>query len=334
MLRHVIAPTAAYTKASHGLVRNRRMSSDAKILLLHLQGLPESAVAAKPLGEHAADLGLKPREYQRAKKCLQQFGHLHEWRYQVERGRWVTEQLISNLTLTGEQASAARSGRSPSVPDPAVGEPVPPVIGGPPKDEDGEKNNPHPPTAAPEFEPEPEPEGEPEGGPDPEAGSDPEVVRAERLLLSLRHEHRDLLLGVREARGLAGAAAEWLRRGVSPGDLRHALTAHLPRTGVRSAVGFLRHRLIEKLPAAHPVDAPFGEAPPPPPAPVTECAGPGDPHVFQPVGDETRCGPCRREEARRAHERAHPEARTDPLPGRRWRDFIDPALVARPDPAG
>lgn len=56
---------------------------------------------------------------------------------------------------------------------------------------------------------------------------------------------------------LAEAAAEWLRRGVSEGELRTALTAGLRSAYIRSAVGFLRHRLAAELPAeADPVTAP------------------------------------------------------------------------------
>jgi hypothetical protein len=117
-------------------------------------------------------------------------------------------------------------------------------------------------------EPEPEPEAEPRSVPAPIPVPAPELAEAEGVLLSLRHAHRDLLLGVREARSLADAAAEWLRRGVSAPDLRRALTTGLPTDGIRSAVGFLRHRLIQKLPAARrirwlPRHRPSGQRPRP-----------------------------------------------------------------------
>ncbi|GGY25042.1 hypothetical protein GCM10010363_01490 [Streptomyces omiyaensis] len=377
MLRHAIAPLSAYTKVSHSVVRNPRLTSDAKVLLCYLQGLPESSATSKALGEHAADLGMKPRAYQRAKESLAACGYLHEWRWQGGRGRWITEQLVANVTLTRDEATALRDGdRSPTVPDPTVGGPAPSEPGGSPQDEDGEKNNPLPPTGRP---PSPdagdreEPEerggrGSPEraraeaqeraraevrerpevpppapaaGDPGPGSESDsapgsdpdpgPELVRAERLLLTLHHAHRDLRLGVREARALAAVAAEWLRRGVSAGDLRHALTAHLPRTGVRSAAGFLRHRLTEKLPPETPPEAPFGEAPRPAPGPLVECEGAGEPHVFRPVAGETRCGPCRREAARgEAFGAPRPEVR----PARAdWRGRVAEAFAERPGAA-
>ncbi|WP_189948567.1 hypothetical protein [Streptomyces roseolus] len=355
---------SAYTKVSHGVVRNPRLTSDAKILLIYLQGLPASAATVKPLGEHAVDLGMKPRAYQRAKAALAACGHLHEWRWQDDRGRWITEQLVANVTLTRDEATAVRHGdRSPTVPDPTVGGPAAPEPGGSPQDEDGEKNNPHPPTPRsatavtgpeepPQGRPAPPPRGmpappphdrpeapphdHPEAPPHDRPGAppedhpepdDPALVHAERLLLTLHHVHRDLRLGVREARALAATAAEWLRRGVSASDLRHVLTGHLPRGGVHSAAGFLRHRLTEKLPP-EPTEAPFGEAPRPAPGPLVECQGPGEAHVFRPVADETHCGPCRREAARRAGPYAR-HAEDKPAPTG-WRGRVAEAFAERP----
>ncbi|MGY3338005.1 hypothetical protein ACVW0K_004104 [Streptomyces filamentosus] len=359
MLRHAIAPVSAYTKAAHSVVRHRRLTSDAKILVLHVQGLPESAATAKPLGEHAVDLGMKPRAYQKAKESLTACGYLHEWRWQGDRGRWITEQLLANIPLGREEAAGVRDGdRSPTVREPMVGGPTPPKPGDSPQEEDGEKRNtPHPPTEEPSRTPsrqtedgdgdgsEEEGEGEGEGevqepeSPAPEptalespaiestAPADPRLAQAEHLLLSLRREHRDLLLGVREARGLAAMAAEWLRRGITPDDLRHALTSHLPRTGVHSAVGFLRHRLTEKLPQER-TEPPLGEAPRPVPGALVDCAGPGEPHAFRPLGDETHCAPCRRETARKAAPGAQPPPRAERPT---WRTRVADAFAARPD---
>ncbi|MEV4427537.1 hypothetical protein AB0K23_19540 [Streptomyces sp. NPDC049602] len=311
---------------------------------MYVQSLPDAA-SFKPLGEHAADLGLRPRAYHRAKECLIQNGYLHEWKWQSERGYWTTEQLVSNVTLTRDEANSLRAGIPPESPSPrerAAGSPGGRNSGtsfGKAKDSKS-KTSPHPPTKAQPQEPEPEePEGSESEAPDaepelpevtpeadtaPEADAAPEVAVAERLLLSLRHQNRDLLLGVREARGLAEAAAEWLRRGVSAADLRHALTAHLPRNGVRSAVGFLRHRLTEKLPAPLPPQVPEER-----PAEVVRqglvtCEGFGDEHVFRPVGDETHCGACRMEAARRAHGVGPRKAASRPS----WRTLVDQVTAA------
>ncbi|MFD0626358.1 hypothetical protein ACFQ2K_30260 [Streptomyces sanglieri] len=83
MLRHVIAPSVRYTKASNDVVRHPRLDSDAKLLVLYVQGLPDDA-ARKPLGELAGKVGIKGRVYQKAKKQLVAHGYVHEWRSQGE----------------------------------------------------------------------------------------------------------------------------------------------------------------------------------------------------------------------------------------------------------
>lgn len=356
MLRHVIAPSRDFTKASNGILYSRRMNSDAKVLILIVQSLPEED-RYEALGKYAEELELTPREYRNARKDLIANGYLHEWKWQNDRGRWVTDQLASNVTLTREEAIALRDGgppESPSDREPKVGpsrsrkartfKPV---------DKDWGKDSPHPPSEAqaqreqaqepPQGQEQPQEPEDPPSGTDPDdsdpdgPGGDPELIAAERLLLSLRHSHRDLLLGVREARGLAEQAAEWLRRGVSAADLCRALTAYLPSNGVRSAVGFLRHRLTVKMPAPVAPDIPGAlgvqgtpnvpEAPPEPPtrpAPLIACEGPGNPHVFRPAADETHCGPCRQEAAWEEHERRYPRPQSHPDSSPvAWRDHFD-----------
>lgn len=85
MLRHAIAPVRRFTQVSHDVVRHPRLTSDAKILLIYVQGLPESA-CAKALGEHAVDLGMKTRAYQKAKQVLIACGFFHGWKWQRARG--------------------------------------------------------------------------------------------------------------------------------------------------------------------------------------------------------------------------------------------------------
>lgn len=185
-------------------------------------------------------------------------------------GRWRTVQVFSNFPLTDDQAARLRagvpadgyevvgvvsSGSAPSTRFPTAGAPGGRVVGGQlPADEEPGKNESHPPTEAREGE-EAAVEGvggaeDPSGAAWQESSAGPEVAVAERVLLSLRHEQRQLHLGVPEARSIAGLAAEWLRRGVTTADLRRALCNGLPPQGVRTAVGFLAHRLKEKLPAA------------------------------------------------------------------------------------
>ncbi|MFJ8882391.1 hypothetical protein ACIRJR_03140 [Streptomyces sp. NPDC102402] len=316
MLWHAIAPSRGYTKAANELVRTPRLSSDAKILLLYVQGLPADRRSVA-LSEHARALGITGRAYQKAKKLLVTAGYLYEWRQQGGRGFWTTEQLLANVVLTPDEAKGARAGTplppvvSPGERNLAVGHPRARVVGGQePVEEEREKTTSHPPT-------------EPAADDAVRDAPDPEEAQAERLLLSLRRAHRSLHLGVAEARKLVGFAVEWLRRGVSAGDLRRVLVSDLPPDGVRSAVGFLRHRLVQKLPE-YPAPAPLPERAPAA-VPLVRCAAPGDEHVFRPgpgEEDETRCGPCRRaaaraawDEARAAQLAAEAAGLPDPGPG-------------------
>ncbi|MER7037116.1 hypothetical protein [Streptomyces microflavus] len=313
MLSHVIPPPRGYTKVPNGLVRQARLGSDAKILVIYVQGLPESD-RGKALGEHARALHITGRQYQKAKSELVASGYVHEKRETVAGGRWRTVQVFSNFPLTDDQAARLRagvpadgyevvslgsSGSAPSTHFPTVGAPGGRVAGGQlPADEEPGKNESHPPTEAREGEEAAvEGVGEPSEGGCQESSVGPEVALAERVLLSLRHEQRQLHLGVPEARSIAGLAAEWLRRGVTAADLRRALCNGLPPQGVRTAVGFLAHRLKEKLPSApESVDPP---QPPPGPPALIACAGPGEEHLFRPpVPWATTCGPCHREEQR------------------------------------
>ncbi|MBV7670237.1 hypothetical protein STHAL_12255 [Streptomyces halstedii] len=331
MLRHAIAPSRRYTKASHDVVRHPRLTGDAKILLLYVQGLTAES-ADRPLSEHARKLGITGRAYQKAKELLVVNGFLHEQRQQGVRGLWATAQLLSNVSLTPAEAATVCQGRASeaseaavcpgardsAVGEPAIGEPVDRSVGRQlPVDEEREKHSPHPPSEVkPTPDPDPEVKPEPEPGPGPEATLPPEVAEGERVLLSLRHACRELYLGAKEARTLAALAAEWLRRGITAAQLRRVLTSELPEGGVRSAVGFLRYRLVHKLP-----EEPRPEVPVPKPvvAAMIPCAGPGEEHLFRPVRGEELCGPCGRTETRRfwLRQRELAEGQPAPLP---WRE--------------
>ncbi|MEV3894024.1 hypothetical protein [Streptomyces anulatus] len=318
MLWHAIAPSRRYTKASHDVVRHPRLSSDAKVLILYVQGLPDGGTDLA-LSEHARKLDIKGRAYQRAKEQLLLCGFVHERRVMGERGRWVTQQVFSNVPLADAEVSplwcdaGLGAAASPSARFPTVGQPGPRTVGHQlPVDEEREKNYSRPPTEAPcevaDLE-----------------RLTAEEAQAERVLLSLRHVSRGLHLGVAEARVLVAQAVEWLRRGVSAGELLRVLSSDLPEGGVRSAVGFLRHRLAEKMPEAtvpaarevQPMPMPMpmplpekGQEPEqdpepsvsdaaPPPAvpryvpPLVTCPGPGPEHVFRAMAGETECPDCR-----------------------------------------
>ncbi|MEE1767435.1 hypothetical protein PUR34_04385 [Streptomyces sp. JV185] len=312
MLRHAIAPSARYTKASNDVIRHSRLNSDAKILLLYVQSLPAGATS-KPLGELAQKLGIKGRAYQKAKRLLVENGYVHEWRSQTGGGRWVTEQLVANTALSSEQAAHVRG--TPPAPAPAamppsrhlptVGVPTARTAGGyEPVEDHGDKTTPHPPS---------EPSGACEPDRPPSTADPALLARAERVLLSLRHSRRELHLGVREAARLAVEAVKWLERGQSESDLRQALLAERPREGVRSAVGFLRYRLAQKLPEPRTTPETYD---PTRPRELTECQGPGDAHTFRPLLDETECNPCRLIAANAMYS-APPTPEPDHLP---WRE--------------
>ncbi|MGQ4727212.1 hypothetical protein ACUN3E_06080 [Streptomyces sp. Ju416(a)] len=348
MLSHVIPPPRGYTKASNSLVRHARIGSDAKILVLYIQGLPEED-RDKPLSEHARALRMTGRAYQKAKADLVTYGYVHEKREHLPNGWWRTVQVFSNKPLTDDQAARLRAGvpadgyenaSGSAVPDawsaptahfPTVGQPTPRWVGGLlPADEKQGEDSSHPPTEAAEATEQSvaavsAAEGE-EAGEEPQAPSQEELDLAECVLLSLKHQARQLTLGVREARKLAGLAAEWLRRGVSAGDLRLALSSALPAEGVRTAFGFLAHRLVEKLPP-RPEEVAESASPPPSsplPLPLIACDGPGEEHLFRPHESwVTTCGPCHREQQRAYWADLMARAEADPAPPPpSWRERV------------
>ncbi|WP_435897612.1 hypothetical protein [Streptomyces cyaneofuscatus] len=304
MLWHAIAPVRRYTKVSHDVMRHPRLNSDAKVLISYVQGLPEGQVD-RALSEHAREVGIKGRRYQAAKEQLVVNGFVHERKAPGARGLWATHQLFSNVPLSDADALAVwreagvGGGADPSAQVPTVGQPRARRVGHQlPVDEELGENSFRPPTQA----------------ADSEAALDelsPEEAQVERVLLSLRECRRDLRLGVAEARSLVALAVEWLRRGVSGAELREVLSSGLPTGRVRSAVGFLRHRLVQKMPEAPaPAPAPepapepasvpdpappaLSDAPPTPPrvAPLVTCEGPGNEHVFRAYGGATLCPDC------------------------------------------
>lgn len=132
---------------------------------------------------------------------------------------------------------------------------------------------------------------------------------------------------MREARALAVEAVKWLERGLSESDLRQALLAERPEGGVRSAFGFLRYRLIQKLPA-DPSPPPLPQLPSP--AALVVCSSPGEEHVFRPLGEETECAPCRQATACATFYGA-PAPEPDRIP---WRERFAKIGVTQSSPGG
>ncbi|WP_326736685.1 hypothetical protein [Streptomyces sp. NBC_01022] len=105
--------------------------------------------------------------------------------------------------------------------------------------------------------------------------------------------HTDKRLGLSEddCRKLEELAAEWFARGVDADYLVHTVTAGLPVT-VDSPLGFVRKRLITKLPPqqpAAPAPAPPSTSTPRLMVECTDCGAPGKADAFR----DGLCGPCR-----------------------------------------
>ncbi|PGH49908.1 hypothetical protein CRI70_14930, partial [Streptomyces sp. Ru87] len=123
MLRHAIAPTRFYSQISNEIIRHPRLTSDAVRLLTWQLSLP--AGAREPLSRTAERAGIGKVAFLRAKSQLKAEGYVHEWRRQRERGLWATEQLVSNVPLTPDEAAAVRDTSPPGAP--AVRDAAPPV---------------------------------------------------------------------------------------------------------------------------------------------------------------------------------------------------------------
>ncbi|MFJ9429521.1 hypothetical protein ACIRQY_07630 [Streptomyces sp. NPDC101490] len=325
--RHFIAPSRAFTRFSHDLIRHPRLSSDAVRLLTWQLSLPEGA--RENLSRTAERAGIGATAFTRAKRQLMTEGFVHERRVQGTGGCWSTQQLVSATPLTTAQA-AKLLGRTPapqtpvrqaSAPqtsaqvapgagNPAVGGPEPRHTDGPPEEDRREETSHLPPAGGdgPGGEPrlgstagdmdraEPRPgstagyvDG---GGPDRPSPDARALVGALPLLSpALRH----VPPGMRDE--LAGLAARWLDAGHTPADVHAHLLRGLPRDGtpVHRPGGLVRYLLREVPPRELP-------APPPPPGPrlsarlagTRECEGPGhtQPTLFRPAGDEALCPRC------------------------------------------
>ncbi|WKK26274.1 hypothetical protein QZH56_12165 [Streptomyces olivoreticuli] len=248
MLRHAIAPARAFTQVANDIIRHPELSSDAVRLLIWQLSLPPAADL--PLWKVAERAGIKTTGFIRAKRELAAAGYYHEWREQGRGGRWATEQLVSGVPLTAEEAAAVREAR-PGAEIPAVGEPGRRSVGRYPKENTGENTNQPPQPAASEPVPDPAPDPEPElaapGGP---VTIPPPLVQqgAYALTTVSRTERRLRLTGMDIAR-LAPLAGEWFQRGACLAEVREALTGGLP-DHVHSAAGIIRNRLLRKMPDA------------------------------------------------------------------------------------
>jgi hypothetical protein len=191
MMRHANAPTQFFSQISNDILRHPRLSANAVRLLTWQLSLPPGA--RECLSRTAQRAGIGKAAFQSAKRQLQAEGYTHEWHLQDARGLWITEQLVSNVPLTPEEALAVRNaerclvtsgpgpvnGASPQVGptagNPAVGAPTGRSAGRCP-DKDQEVNTSHHP-APPAHVPEPEPELEPDPAPEPDPATEPAPER-------------------------------------------------------------------------------------------------------------------------------------------------------------
>lgn len=262
MFRHAIAPPRSFTQVANEIIRHPKLSSDAVRLLIWQLSLPPGVDL--PLWQVAQRAGIKTTRFIRAKRELADAGYYHEWREQGPGGRWATEQLVSGVPLTAEEAAAVRSGQ-PGARIPAVGEPERRVVGRYPREKTGEKNNQPPHPAPPEREPDPEPKPEPDQAPEPQPVPPPKpqaepvdrpatvpppyVTQGGHALTSVSRTERRLRLSGMDIARLAPLAGEWFQRGACLAEVREALTGGLP-AHVHSAVGLIRNRLLRKMPDA------------------------------------------------------------------------------------
>ncbi|MBV7245134.1 MarR family transcriptional regulator [Streptomyces sp. MW-W600-10] len=266
--------------------------------------LPEGAVmSVKQLAKQLPLYG--QQAISTALNALSVAGHLRRVRCSVtnarDETRWVFRSLWSrtardnewwNAYLATENSSSAAS----SGPDIPASDAALPPLGGlaeelPPAPEDpGTEQAPELPAVPHQRTPdqEPAPDAEP-APPAPEAASStsPAYLALARLG---RDDHR-LTLSAADCAALEAQATEWLARGVTVDYLTSALTAGLPAQ-VDSPVGFVRRRLVDKIPPRLPTGNARSSSPGPARRILMECTDCGRPGRPEALFDGL-CRPCR-----------------------------------------
>ncbi|MFD4033675.1 MarR family transcriptional regulator [Streptomyces sp. NPDC058637] len=323
---HAPASSRPYRKAPRGYGKRsapgQRPSGAADFAFLpvreryiagYVDRLPEGA--AMDIKSLAKDLPLYGQmAIGSALRALGVAGHLRHVRCRVEhlgQSRWVTLTYWSRAAHDNEWWATHLSGEEGS--KAAVGV----EAGPPPTDADIDTAT----TAAveapsPTQEPAPAPVLEPAPGPAPAPAARPAPASPAYLVLArLGQREPRLGLSAADCRVLEDLAERWFARGVTAEHLIHALTSGLPET-VGSPVGFLRRRLLDKLPPDLPA------APEPSVVPsrrlLVECTDCGAPGAHEAILDGLcrRCRPSPRNEA--------PEATGGPEP------FEAPAVSSAP----
>ncbi|MEV0118124.1 hypothetical protein AB0H77_33605 [Streptomyces sp. NPDC050844] len=277
MQRHAIAPARFFSQVPNEIIRHPRLSSDAVRLLTWQLSLPVDA--DESLSKTAQRAGIGKVAFLRAKGQLKAEGYVHEWREQVERGRWRTQQLVSNVPLGSDEAARVKGASPQVVPTgavPAAGVPMGRGVGRLPDQTPVGDTLP----------------------PSPEPVPDPALAAEARRIVDALHRLDPRL---RVPRGilpeLAALAAQWLAVGHTADSVREEITRQLPGRGtaVHHPGGLVRYVLRE----APPLDV----LPPPAPrvARMVECAGVHtQPRLFRPAAGEGLCGDCRQVRAESA----------------------------------
>ncbi|MFC8584539.1 hypothetical protein ACFUGD_08300 [Streptomyces sp. NPDC057217] len=298
--RNFNAPSRGFTPFSHELIRHPRLSSHSVRLLTWQLSLPENA--RETLSRTAERAGIGGDAFTKAKRQLIAEGFVHERRVQVVGGRWVTQQLLSNVPLSREQAvkifarDARLLHRAPASPqvvpgdgNPVAGAPAHPPTGGHPEEDLQEKTS-HLPDAG----------GSGGGGPASEASrsvEEPRRLEDARALVGalplLSPALRRIPPGMRDE--LARLAARWLEAGYTSADVHEHVLHGLPGTGtpVHRPGGLVRYLLREVPPREVPPPVSEGPRLSARLAGARECAGEHvQPMLFRPVADEAYCREC------------------------------------------
>ncbi|MFI8369123.1 hypothetical protein [Streptomyces sp. NPDC085466] len=313
--RNFIAPSRAFTRFSHEIIRHPRLSSDAVRLLTWQLSLPQDA--REPLSRTAERARIGACAFGTAKRQLKAEGFVHERRVQVGGGRWVTQQLVSSQPLSAgeaakilaglpsyEGAQAAPSQVAPSDGIPAAGAPVRRAADGHPEKHPAGKTSLHPPRPclpdAEDATPPPAVAPPRKAGPLPTDRPSEEARALIGALPALSPALRHIPPGMRDE--LTWLADRWLAAGHTPSDVCAHIQRGLPGGGtpVLRPGGLVRY-LLRYVP-------PLPEAVPPLPSPLPsdkprvsarlagmrECEGGQHDQawLFRPVGDEVLCPRC------------------------------------------
>ncbi|WP_411073882.1 hypothetical protein [Streptomyces sp. cmx-4-7] len=298
--RNFSAPSRRFTQFSHELIRHPRLSSHAVRLLTWQLSLPGDA--RENLSRTAERAGIGGDAFIKAKRQLIAEGFVHERRVQVAGGRWATQQLVSNVPLSREQAVKlfARDPRllhrvpanpqvAPADGNPATGSPANSPTGGHPE-EDLPEDTSHLPE-------EPKAVAAPEEAAVPPAPGEPRPLEEARALVGalplLSPVLRRIPPGMRDE--LARLAACWLEAGYASADVHEHVLRGLPGAGtpVHRPGGLVRYLLREVPPREVPPPVSEGPRLSARLAGARECAGEHvQPMLFRPVADETLCREC------------------------------------------